>query len=191
MNKQFSWFYKTAILSGIHFVAAAGFARADSLWHDEIARPIVSDKRAVAIGDILTIVVQENSVTTKENNTKTAKKVGVDASISSFFYSPAASGLLTKGGNLPALKFDSQQTFDGGGSVNNAEKIVAQIAVRVIDVLPNKSLVIEGRRQTSFAHETQDAILRGVVRPEDIAGNNTVFSYNVADATIKFTSKGR
>ena len=38
--------------------------------------------------------------------------------------------------------------------------------------------------------ETQDAILRGVVRAEDIAANNTVFSYNIADATIKYVSKG-
>src|SRR5262249_639288 len=131
-----------------------------------------------------------SSVATKQNNTKTSKKAATDASISSFFYSPAASGLLTKGGTLPALKYSSQQDFDGGGSINNSEKIVAQIAVRVIHVLPNGNLVIEGRRQTAFARETQDVILRGVVRREDIAGNNTVFSYQVADAIIKFTGKG-
>jgi flagellar L-ring protein precursor FlgH len=62
--------------------------------------------------------------------------------------------------------------------------------VRVIDVLPNQNLVIEGKRQTSFGGETQDIILRGIVRPADITANNTVFSYNVADATIKFSGKG-
>jgi flagellar L-ring protein precursor FlgH len=62
--------------------------------------------------------------------------------------------------------------------------------VRVIDVLPNRNLVIEGTRETAFSGEQQTAILRGTVRPEDIAANNTIFSYNVADATIKFVSKG-
>jgi flagellar L-ring protein precursor FlgH len=57
-------------------------------------------------------------------------------------------------------------------------------------VLPNKNLVIEGRRTTSFSGETQEAVLRGVVRAEDIAANNTVFSYNIADATIKYVSTG-
>jgi flagellar L-ring protein precursor FlgH len=164
--------------------------QADSLWRDDLSRPVSSDKRATAVGDILTIVVQENSVTTKAHNTKTAKKTGLDASLASFFYSPGASGLLTKKGQMPAVRFNSQHDFDGGGSINNSEQIIARITVNVIDVLPNRNLVIEGKRQTAFAGETQDVILRGVVRPEDVTANNTVFSYNIADATIKFSGKG-
>ena len=62
--------------------------------------------------------------------------------------------------------------------------------VKVVDVLPNQQLVIEGTRQTSFAGESQDIVLRGTVRTDDIAANNTVFSYNVADAKITFVNKG-
>ena len=91
---------------------------------------------------------------------------------------------------MPALKYDSKHAFNGGGSINNSEQIVAQIPVRVVDVLPNKNLVVEGERHTSFGGEQQDVLLRGTVRPEDIAANNTVFSYNVADASIKFVNKG-
>ena len=173
------------------FVLGCAPLHADSLWNEKATpRPIVADKKAVAVGDILSIVVQESSTATKDNSTKTSKKSAVDASISSFLYSPAASGLLTQKGALPAMKFDASQSFDGGGKINNAEKIVARVAVIVIDVMPNGNLLVEGKRQTSFSGETQDVILRGVVRPADIAGNNTVFSYNVADATIKFISKG-
>src|ERR1051325_5244697 len=78
--------------------------RGDSLWKERGApQSLVSDKRAYRVGDILSILVQENSVATKNNNTKTSKATGLDASISSFLYSPAASHLLTKGGTLPAL----------------------------------------------------------------------------------------
>ena len=62
--------------------------------------------------------------------------------------------------------------------------------MRVIDVLPNGNLVVEGRRQTAFSGEKQDAILRGTVRFDDISANNTVFSYNIADASIQFVSHG-
>ena len=180
---------RLAALAALALVCAP--LHADSLWNEKaVPRPIVADKKAVAVGDILSIVVQENSTATKDNSTQTSKKSGVDASISSFLYSPAASGLLTQKGALPALKFDASQSFNGGGKINNAEKIVARVAVTVIDVLPNGNLLVEGKRQTSFSGETQDVILRGVVRPADIAANNTVFSYNVADATIKFISKG-
>ena len=161
-----------------------------SLWRDDSSRSMFADKRARAVGDIITIVVQENSTASKENSTKTSKSSSVDASLETLLYSPAASGFLTKAGKLPAMKFGGSQSFDGGGKINNSEKITSRIAVRVADVLPNGNLLIEGRRETFVSGEKQEAVLRGVVRSEDVAANNTVFSYNVADASIRFVSKG-
>ncbi len=169
---------------------AGGPVRADSLWHGQTAPSMFADQKAFGVGDIVTIVVQESSTATKNNETKTSKKSSVDAALETFLYSPAASSLLTHKGVMPAMKFDSSHSFDGGGTINNNEQIVAKIAARVVDVLPNKNLVVEGTRHTSFAGEQQDIVLRGVVRPEDIAANNTVFSYNVADATVKIINKG-
>jgi len=163
---------------------------AQSLWKADSSRALVSDKRAGAVGDLLTILVQENNTASKDNSTKTAKSSAIDASIASFLYSPTASSFLTKNGQFPAMKLNASQNFDGGGKISNSEKITARITVRVVDVLPNNNLVIEGRRTTSFSGETQDAVLRGVVRPEDITPSNTLFSYNVADATIKYVSTG-
>jgi flagellar L-ring protein precursor FlgH len=98
--------------------------------------------------------------------------------------------LLTKGGQYPAMSFAGKNTYSGGGQINNAETITAQIAVRVIDVLPNGNLVVEGRSHTAFSGEKQDAILRGTIRYDDISANNTIYSYNIADASIQFVSKG-
>ena len=91
---------------------------------------------------------------------------------------------------MPALKYSAKSDFDGGGKINNAERITARIAVRVVDVLPNGQMIVEGRRDTSFSGEKQEAILRGIVRSEDVTAGNTVFSFNVADASIQFKSKG-
>jgi flagellar L-ring protein precursor FlgH len=176
-----------AVLLG---VAAPAVVQAQSLWNDATSRSMFADKRAQSVGDILTIIVQENTSSAKENSTKTAKSTGLDAAINTFLYSPAASGLLTKGGKLPAINMSSKNSFDGGGQVQNSEKLTTRIAVRVVDVLPNGSLVLEGRRQTKIAGETTDAVLRGVVRSEDVMANNTVYSYNVADAAIQYLSKG-
>ena len=149
-----------------------------------------ADKKAYAVGDILTILVQENTTASKDNSTKTSKQSDIDAALATFLYSPVGSALLTHRGEMPALQYSAKHDFNGGGTINNQEKIVAKIAVKVVDVLPNQQLVIEGTRQTSFAGESQDIVLRGTVRYDDIAANNTVFSYNVADAKIKFVSKG-
>lgn len=179
-----------AALSALLLALAAPGLSGQSLWQDGNSRSMVGDKRAAIIGDLISIVVQESSTATKDNSTKTAKKSSIDASIETFLYSPQASGMLTKNGKMPALKTMAKQDFDGGGKINNSERILARVSAQVVDVLPNQNLVIEGKRLTSFSGETQEILLRGVVRPADISANNTVFSYNVADATLKFVSKG-
>jgi flagellar L-ring protein precursor FlgH len=189
MKKRFWWRCKWFVAGCVLMGLSAGL-QAQSLWKDSGSVSMLSDKRAHSVGDILTIIVQENNTASKDNSTKTAKSSGVDASISTFLYSPAASGLLTKKGQLPALKLNGKQDFTGGGQINNSERLTARIAVNVVDVLPNGNLVIEGTKQISFSGETQDAVLRGVVRNEDVLSNNSVYSYNIADATIRYVSKG-
>ena len=165
-------------------------AQPQSLWRADASRPMFSDKRGIHTGDIITVVVQENTTTSKDNKTATSKSSTVDASIASFFYDPGATKFITKNGQMPALQYASKNDFSGGGTINNSENIVARIAVQVVDELPNGNLVIEGKRETAFSGERQTAVLHGVVRPDDVAANNTVLSYNIYDATIQILSKG-
>lgn len=166
------------------------FGRAQSLWHEDSSKPMYADKRASGLGDIITILVQENSTAKKSNSTKTEKSSTLSEAITSFLYSPAGSSFLTKGGQMPAMAYNSDGKFAGGGAIDNSEDIIAKIAVRIVDVLPNNNLVIEGKRETAFSGERQTIILRGVVRSDDVSPDNTVFSYNVADATIQIIGKG-
>jgi len=177
------------------FIAALALAVpantfAQSLWHDEVSRPMYADKRATSVGDIITIVVSETSSASKNNETKTEKNSSLSAAITSFLYPASATGLLSKKGKLPAMAYNSDAKHDGSGSINNTETVVAKIAVRIVDVLPNHNLVVEGRRETAFSGEKQTVVLRGTVRQDDVASDNTVFSYNVADATIQIIGKG-
>jgi flagellar L-ring protein FlgH len=163
---------------------------AQSLWRDDVSRAMYADKRGAGVGDILTIVVQENTTANKSNETKTERQSSLSAAITSFLYSPGSSSLLTKGGSLPAMAYNSDAKHDGTGAINNSESIVAHVAVRIVDVLPNGNFVIEGKRETSFGGERQAITLRGTVRADDVASDNTVLSYNVADATIQIIGKG-
>ncbi len=184
---------KTFFTAAIAVIALSQLpATAQSLWHDESARPMLADKRACAVGDILTVLVQENSTATKKNTTSTSKNSAQDASVSTFLYGAGsgATALLSRGGQMPALKYSSKNSFDGGGSIDNSQALVASVAVKVIDVLPNRCLVIEGQRETSFSGEKESATLHGIVRPEDILANNTIYSYNIADAKVEILSKG-
>lgn len=159
---------------------------AQSLWHDDTSRAMFADKRAAGVGDILTIIVQETSSANKNNETKTEKNSSWTAAITSFLFP----GWGAVKGSMPAVSYNSDLKHDGSGAINNSETIVAQVAVKVMDVLPNHNLVIEGKRETSFAGEHQTIVLHGIVRPEDVTAGNTVLSYNVADATISIVGKG-
>jgi flagellar L-ring protein precursor FlgH len=176
--------------AAVVWLAFATTIQAQSLWHDDVSKTMYADKRGVNVGDILTVVVQENTTANKNNETATERQSSLSAAITSFLYSPGASGALTKGGQLPQLAYNSDAKHDGKGAINNSESIVAHIAVRIMDVLPNNNLVIEGKRETSFGGENQTIILRGVVRGDDVLSDNTVLSYNVADATIQIIGKG-
>ncbi len=180
---------RLGIICGL-LLASAGACQADSLWRDGQSNPMFSDKRASRLGDIVTILVQETTTATKDNSTTTTKQSSVDSALAAFLYSPAASGLLTKGGTMPSLKFTGKSDFTGGGTINNSQNVVASVAVRIIDVLPNHNFVIEGTRDCSFSGEKQTVVLRGTIRPDDIQPNNTIYSYNISDATINIISKG-
>jgi flagellar L-ring protein precursor FlgH len=160
-------------------------ACAQSLWHDD-TRPMFCDKRAAAVGDILTIIVSEISSAAKNNATTTEKSSSWTAAVSSFLFP----GFLSYKGSMPAVQYNSDLKHAGTGAINNSETIVAQVAVKVMDVLPNRNLVVEGRRETSFGGEHQTIVLQGIVRPEDISSTNTISSCNVADATIQIVGKG-
>lgn len=174
---------------GVLLVGGLLAARADSLVPLN-AKPLYADKKGVSVGDIITVVVQENTSSSKDNSTSTSKQTDLDAKLETFFYSPGASGLLTKGGQLPALKLNSKSGFDGGGSMSNSEKITTRVAVQVIEALPNQTLIVEGRRKTKINGESSDIVLRGVVRAQDISAANTVFSYNILNPEIQIVDKG-
>ena len=167
-------------------LAATLPAPAQSLWNDSVSKPMFADKRANSVGDILTIVVQESSSANKNNETKTEKNSSWTAAVTSFLFP----GFLQFKGSTPAVNYNSDLKHDGSGAINNSETIVAHVAVKIIDVLPNRNLVIEGKRDTSFGDEHQTIILHGIVRADDVTAANTVLSYNVADATISILSDG-
>ena len=160
--------------------------RAQSLWNDDLGRSMYADKRAGSVGDILTIVVSEISSANKNNATTTEKNSSWTAAIASFLYP----GFVQYKGSTPAVQYNSDLKHNGTGAINNSETIVAQVAVKVMDVLPNRNLVVEGRRETSFAGEHQTIVLHGIVRPEDISPTNTISSCNIADASIQIVGKG-
>lgn len=151
---------------------------------------VVSDPTATAVGDLLTVVVKQSSTATKNQKRNTSKKSNVDARIESFLFSPTGSSAFTKGGSFPALKASTENNFEGGGQVSDVAVITDRFTVRVIDVLPNGNLLVEGRRSTTVSGEVSTIVLRASVRKADVFPDNTVASTQLADLTMRYENKG-
>jgi flagellar L-ring protein precursor FlgH len=180
------------LISGL---ALAWNASADSLWKDDVSRGATADKKARFVGDILNVRVQESNVAKRNAKTETSRATAADASISSFLFGTQAgtstgSQLGKHKGTYPAMKFANTTTHAGTGKIDNSDSIVARFSVRVVDVLPNGNLIVEGTRQSSYAGETQTVVLRGAVRPFDIEQDNTIYSYLLSDLNIRYLSNG-
>lgn len=169
-----------------------GAAHGASLWTGgRGGEPsMVGDRRARQVGDILTVIVQESASVQASRRTSTDKTASIDSAVESFFFNPAASGFGTHNGALPTIAMSGSNEFSGGGEITNRQSITARAAVTVIDLLPNGNLVIEGSRYVAYSGEKQYAILRGIVRPDDIQTGNTVTSSSIADARVEFLSHG-
>lgn len=188
---------KTMFKSASKFCFAAALllvsARADSLWPaagSGAQMGMVADRKANAKGDILTIVIDESAAATSSQSKKSSRDSSISDAISQFVFSPATSGLLTHRGALPATSLGGKASYSGGGDVSNTQSLTARAAILVTDVLPNGNLVLEGVRVVTFSGESQYVVLHGIVRPDDIARDNTVQSSNIADAKVEFYNEG-
>ena len=166
--------------------------QADSLWKSTTSRNHLGDKKARHVGDILNVRIQETQSLSKDKKTETERSSSNDASISSFLYgtSTGGSGLGKHGGNYPAMKFSSSNKHKGIGKIQNTESLGDRFGVRVVDVLPNGNLIIEGTRRKSYSGESQTIVMRGTVRKVDIGSDNSVFSYLISDLSLRYINEG-
>ena len=141
---------------------------------------LFADLKARNVGDTLTIIVTETASATSTANTKNSKN-------ETFSYGPGIGPLLSK---IPALGLGGSIGSTASGSTDRNDNLTARISVTVKEILPNGNMIVEGKRRVSMNAETQEITLTGVIRPLDIAPDNTIPSPLVADAQIKYGGKG-
>ena len=163
-----------------------------SLWRSRSDSAFLfTDLKAYRVNDLLTIRIAETSQASREATTKTARSSTLAANFKAFF---GTEQLLKAGlGNFnpdSVLSASNQNDFDGSGKTTRKGDFTATLTARVVDVLPNGDLAIEGHREIVVNNEVQWISLTGVVRPRDIKPDNTVLSSLIADAQMEFTGVG-
>lgn len=164
------------------------FGRGDNL--------LFSDRRAMQLNDLVTVIINQTAQATSSANknlNETSNATLTGPSLTFGGTSQSIGNLANKLNNLTSFSLSSGQntsTFQGAGSQNRQETFSTTIAARIIKVLQNGNYFIEGSREVLINGEKQIIHLSGVVRPNDIARDNTIESRFIADAKIMYDTQG-
>lgn len=138
--------------------------------------------RARNLGDMLTIVLVENTTTQKSASGQTGRE-------GSFGITPPATGPLSFL-NPEALKAASEGSFRGQGNAAQQSRLNGAIAVTIAAVYPNGTADVVGEKQLALSQGEEWVQFAGRVRLIDVDANNRLFSNQVANARMIYSGKG-
>ena len=160
-------------------------SQAGSIWakRDKNMKVIYADDVARQIGDVLTITIAENSKV--DNKAKRDMKKETDRST-------IFNGDLGKFADLGEFGMTAQSgnELKSKADYKDERKFVDNITVVVVDILPNRNLVVLGTRNRDISGDTQIIEVSGIVRPSDVSFDNKVKSEQVADFRIVSRNSG-
>lgn len=162
-----------------------------ALWRSG-SRAFFKDQRAAQVGDILTVLVNITDTANMKNNT-TASRNGSEAmGLPNLFGFEATIPKLLAGAtasNLVAASSTNSNT--GAGEIKRNETVTLRLAGVITQVLPNGNLVVAARQEVRVNSELRQLQVTGVVRPQDIASDNTVIHDRMAEARIAYGGRGQ
>ena len=157
-----------------------------SLWSARAGlADLARDMRASQVDDLVTVLVSERASAVASGSTKTSRTSSAKNSITSLAGPTKAAGVLS---NLAGLSGEAK--LDGQGTTTRDTTLTTSLSARVVQVLPNGYLVVEGTKNVQVGSEHQEVMVRGVIRPSDITTANTVTSTRLAELEVKINGKG-
>lgn len=164
--------------------------QANSLWRPG-GRQFFKDQRAHAVGDVLTILINVNDVANEMNNTSITRNgnegmqvpnmFGLENVIPRVLPHVSSSNLVNTGSSNANITL---------GQIQRNEQVTTSLAGVITQVLPNANMVVVARQQMRVNGEMRELVVTGIVRPEDIASDNTVLHDRLAEARIVYGGRG-
>jgi flagellar L-ring protein precursor FlgH len=154
----------------------------------QVGRDVALFENPVArhIGDTVTIVLSESTAAKKSATTNTAKSTNQTLP----GISVLGKAVTIKGNPITSASIDDSSKFAGEGDSAQSNSLTGYITCTVTRVLPNGNLYIRGEKWIGINQGSEYVRLSGVIRPIDIAPDNSVPSLKVGAANISYGGKG-
>ena len=158
---------------------------AGSLFQDSYGLALYDDRKALNVGDIITIALEERTVSRKSSGVNVKKDSSTNFNAGPLF------------GNNPAFKGSTLETsiaqkrdFAGDAGADQSNSLQGNITVTVAEVLPNGNLIVRGEKWMTLNRGDEYIRISGIVRPDDIGPDNSIPSTRLANAKISYSGTG-
>lgn len=163
---------------------------ARSLWtEDSKMNFLVTDANASRVGDIVSIIIEEDHSAKDSADSAGERTHEMSGLLSLVFNNRFMNKVFGDAGDPPGFKFSSSNALDGSTAVDQSNTFNSRISATIVKVDPVGNYLVEARRTIRIGEERKTIVLSGKIRPRDII-NNTVFSWQVADAEISYLGDG-
>lgn len=152
------------------------------------------EPRTIKKHDLVTIIIREQSSFSSEGDTSSDKSTAIQAGVTEWISLNLDKIFLQGGGvgpNPASVNATSSRNHEGSGSVERDDNFTARITAEVIDVKPNRTLVLQARKSIATDDEEQRFTLTGICRAQDITPDNTVLSTQLYDMRLSKKHKGQ
>lgn len=165
---------------------------AASLWAGTTSS-LISDRRAAARGDILTVAIEIDDRAEISNTSGRSRSADDELEIKQMIGIPQRLGeKLPDGASFdPLADVSSTSKYKGTGNISRRDKLTLRVAATVIDTLPNGVLQIEGTQEVRVNFELRELTVSGFVRPGDIDRDNEIAYDRIAGARISYGGRGQ
>ncbi|GAA4009841.1 flagellar basal body L-ring protein FlgH [Sphingomonas swuensis] len=158
----------------------------------EGAASLFSDNRARARGDLLTIRISVADNASFDNRSERQRGGGENAGIAGLLGLDKLLDRIVPGSATSAsIDGTSDSRSSGAGKITRGETINMTLAALVTEVLPNGNLVVRGRQEMRVNNELRELVITGIVRPSDIARDNSVRHDRIAEARVLYGGRGQ
>jgi flagellar L-ring protein precursor FlgH len=162
-----------------------------ALWRSG-SRAFFKDQRAAQVGDILTVLVNITDTADLTNNTTATRSGNESMGLPNMFGFETTIPKLLAGANASSLVSASSANGNTGtAEIKRNETVTLRLAGVITQVLPNGNLVVAARQEVRVNSELRQLQVTGVVRPQDIASDNTIIHDRMAEARITYGGRGQ
>ena len=148
---------------------------------------LFNDFKARRVGDLVFVDIVESSAATVESSANRSRDSGTSGGLTTVAGALPVPGAAIASTVIGAL---GKRKFEGSGTTQRTSDVRARITARVVEVLPNGDLRIQALKLVRINKETEQVAVTGIVRPSDLAADNSIQTVSVGDLRVELNGKG-